>query len=149
MRIFHRTGASWIGKIRSFATPLKANASLCSMTARVPSSSRMPTMPTGLLRLLRRVCLYSRSLSISYMVIYQRWCAGFPVVVSFGRRVWWRQGCHQDHKCWSGAFMHGVQVAPVFAYLCVDRSRNAGVYWGLCSGSLCLLLWKIGGTPGH
>ena len=27
----------------------------------------MPTMPAGLLRLLRRGCLYSRSLSISYM----------------------------------------------------------------------------------
>ena len=45
--------------------------------------------------------------------------------------------------------MHGVQVAPFFAYLGVDRLSKAGVYLGLYSGSLCLLEWKIGGTPGH
>lgn len=45
-------------------------------------------MPTSLLRLLRKGFLYSSSLNISYIAIrYYRWCAGFPVVVSFDGRV--------------------------------------------------------------
>ena len=45
--------------------------------------------------------------------------------------------------------MHGVQVAPFFAYLCIDVLRDAGAHLGLCSRSSCLLEWKMGGTPGH